>query len=242
MQSMNATATRPASSASVRFVRSLFEQRRLTADPQFFDRVNAMDAQEYGEYLESVLIRCEADQQLCSKTIDWAKKLPYLPKPASEAQIAAIRKIAAKKLDEDGIREIEAQIADLTGGREGTASKLMDKLFAMPFRNLPPVNLPQVPAGRYAVENADGVLTFYHVRVKNNGRVQIDVKAGPATHPVPFNAAGYATILQSIIDAGIKDATIRYGHELGCCGVCGRDLTDADSRAAGIGPVCSQRF
>lgn len=36
----------------------------------------------------------------------------------------------------------------------------------------------------------------------------------------------------------IPAAVIRYGKELGVCGVCGRTLTNDESREMGIGPVC----
>lgn len=237
-----ATASRPASPKQLDFLASLLDGKQLTASPTFFDATNAMDAGELAQYIQAIKDRAAADRSFCSKLIDALVQLPWAPKPASEKQIAAIRKIAAKKLDEDGIAAIEAQIPDLTGGREGTASKLMDELFAMPFRNLPPVNLPQVPAGRYAVENADGVLAFYVVKVKQDGEIVICVKASHIEHEIPFTVPGYTTILQAILDAGLREATIRYGRELGACGVCGRELTDETSRAEGIGPVCSQRF
>jgi hypothetical protein len=34
---------------------------------------------------------------------------------------------------------------------------------------------------------------------------------------------------------------VRYGMLIGKCGVCGRTLTDEESRANGIGPVCAER-
>lgn len=35
-------------------------------------------------------------------------------------------------------------------------------------------------------------------------------------------------------------ASNRNGRELGHCGVCGRTLTDEESRARGIGPICAE--
>lgn len=37
----------------------------------------------------------------------------------------------------------------------------------------------------------------------------------------------------------LHGAMVRYGHATGECGVCGRLLTDPESVAAGIGPVCA---
>lgn len=239
---MPATATRPASPKALSFAISLLDGKQLTASPTFFDAVNAMDMGEYTVFVQGIKDRAAADAAYCSKLIDALKLLPWTPKPASEAQIAAIRKIAAKKLDEDGIAAIELAIPALTGGRDGTASAMLDTLISAPFRNLPPVNLPQVPAGRYAVENAEGKLAFYVIRIKKDGKVEIFVKASHHEHLVPFTVPGYTTILQAILTAGLREATVRYGRELGACGVCGRELTDETSRAEGIGPVCAQRF
>ena len=48
------------------------------------------------------------------------------------------------------------------------------------------------------------------------------------------------TVLQAI--SADPDALARYGQELGECGVCGRELTDEQSRAIGIGPVCREKL
>ena len=37
-------------------------------------------------------------------------------------------------------------------------------------------------------------------------------------------------------------AAVRYGRETGSCSCCGRDLTNPDSIAAGIGPVCREKY
>ncbi len=37
-------------------------------------------------------------------------------------------------------------------------------------------------------------------------------------------------------------AAIRYGKETGACSCCGRDLTNAQSIAAGIGPICREKY
>lgn len=42
--------------------------------------------------------------------------------------------------------------------------------------------------------------------------------------------------------ANPKDALVRYGRELGSCGLCGRTLVDPVSIEAGIGPICAEKF
>jgi hypothetical protein len=50
-----------------------------------------------------------------------------------------------------------------------------------------------------------------------------------------------ADLLREVI-ADPEAAARRYGLEMRECSVCGTDLTDPDSRALGIGPVCRKRF
>lgn len=45
-----------------------------------------------------------------------------------------------------------------------------------------------------------------------------------------------------IIAADPQAAAIKYGRATGSCGVCGRELTRADSIAAGIGPICASNW
>lgn len=103
--------------------------------------------------------------------------------------------------------------------------------------------VPDVPEGRYAVNNDDGALAFYRVQRPTEGRwagyTFVKVLASDTEHNLPLSAA--KGVLAKIA-ADPKAASVRYGQELGCCGVCGRTLTDAASRAAGIGPICAQAF
>lgn len=102
--------------------------------------------------------------------------------------------------------------------------------------------LHDVPAGRYAVNSEEGVLRFFQVDKPTEGRwaghTFVKVQAGDDLHNV--KGAAKTNILTRIaLDPAA--ASKRYGQEIGSCGVCGRTLTDADSRAAGIGPVCSAK-
>ena len=99
------------------------------------------------------------------------------------------------------------------------------------------------PAGRYAVE-MDGQLRFFHVDRPTEGRwagyVFVSQQAGDDLYPVK-NPHGRARVLLAI-SVDPEAAARRYGRELGVCGVCGRTLTNSESRAAGIGPICAGRF
>lgn len=97
-----------------------------------------------------------------------------------------------------------------------------------------------VPEGRYAVDTEEGHLAFYRVVVHESGRVSVYVFASDAQHKLPEQTA--QSVLRKINSAGVQQALERFGRELGICGMCGRSLTDAESRAQGMGPVCAAKL
>lgn len=103
---------------------------------------------------------------------------------------------------------------------------------------------PDLPAGRYAVDNEDGELRFYKLDKPTEGRwagyVFLSVMASDERHPIKSFAAK-KTIMEKIAEDP-QGAMNRYGEEIGACGVCGRTLTNKDSRARGIGPICAAKY
>jgi hypothetical protein len=49
-------------------------------------------------------------------------------------------------------------------------------------------------------------------------------------------------VMLKVIDLDPKAAAAKHGVASGECSVCGRDLTDPESIALGIGPVCAEKF
>lgn len=100
-----------------------------------------------------------------------------------------------------------------------------------------------VPAGRYALVNDDGVVKFYAVDRPDEGRwagyVFVNALGSEERYPIRDRNAKAAVLAG--IAADVEEARIRYGLELGRCGFCGRALTDEVSRAAAIGPDCAER-
>lgn len=117
---------------------------------------------------------------------------------------------------------------------EGRLSKADDSSWQVWHRQgeCPPSEF-SFPFGSYAVENAEGELRFYVLNDKG-----LFVQASDELHPVPGPAL--ATVV-AVIAANPLEACIRYGLEFKRCGRCGRGLTDENSRAAGIGPVCATK-
>lgn len=111
--------------------------------------------------------------------------------------------------------------------------------------------LPEVPAGRYAVEVAGGeetdgepVLRFFKVdrpEAPSRWAGYTFVKQLASDEEWPVRGRRAKVVLEEIAK-NPEAASARYGHEIGACGVCGRTLTDAESRARGIGPVCAGRL
>ena len=99
-----------------------------------------------------------------------------------------------------------------------------------------------VPAGRYAVE-IDGRLGFFKVDCPTEGRWAgyVFVKQMASDTEYPVRGARRGVVLDAIA-ADPQAASLRYGREIGACGVCGRTLTDEDSRARGIGPICADKM
>jgi hypothetical protein len=102
-------------------------------------------------------------------------------------------------------------------------------------------------AGSYAVENAEGNLTFIQVDRPADGKWAgwsfVRQQLGPnmqrlgAQRPGGTYRGVWAALLAKVLEDP-QEAMRRYGLELGRCGHCHLELTNAESRAYGIGPVC----
>lgn len=104
--------------------------------------------------------------------------------------------------------------------------------------------LPSVAAGRYALTAEDGPTMFYKVDRPSEG------KFAGWTFVKWVRESGYESalkkpqaeqVLAKIAESPL-DALVAYGRETGVCGACGRRLTDPESVAAGIGPVCAAKI
>ena len=106
-------------------------------------------------------------------------------------------------------------------------------------RSVPaPSPLPVVEDGRYAID-IDDTTKFYRVNTGRDGRKWLDVQASDDFHPIHNYATKHAIL--TAIAADPRAALVRYGQLLGKCGICGRTLTDEQSRSDGIGPICNGR-
>lgn len=132
------------------------------------------------------------------------------------------------------------------------ASKIIDELKALPWKRQEPqlptqtkldAILPDVPAGHYAVTGDDGTTDFYRVDRPQSGKwagyTFVKLQLSDYYERIPMK--NMQTILNKIVEAGVRESAIRYGMELGRCSICNRTLTNPESIEAGIGPVCAGR-
>ena len=107
--------------------------------------------------------------------------------------------------------------------------------------------LVSVPAGYYALRDPNGEdeadISFYRVEygrtaTKWEGHVFVSRFHGDNLRPVLHLER--AEVLERI-SRDPAAASMLYGERIGKCGVCGKTLTDPESRAQGIGPVCRQK-
>ena len=57
-----------------------------------------------------------------------------------------------------------------------------------------------------------------------------------------FKVADTTVAALQAIAADPTEAAVRYGRKTGNCACCGRELTNAESVALGIGPICAGKF
>lgn len=104
--------------------------------------------------------------------------------------------------------------------------------------------LPNQAHAYYAV-NLDGSLHFFRVDKPKEGRwagkTFIKEQASDTLYPVR-QSERLERILAAIVAATPQAAMLRYGREIGRCGHCHRTLTNEESRAYGIGPVCRENM
>lgn len=111
--------------------------------------------------------------------------------------------------------------------------------------------VPQVPSGGYAVETDEGHLAFYEVesveakeldgrKITDDTYFTVNLRVSDSLRRLAWPNA--LTILRKIEQAGVLEASMAYGRELGECGNCGRALTNEKSRERGIGPICASQL
>lgn len=105
-----------------------------------------------------------------------------------------------------------------------------------------------VPRGSYAIATdklpgeAVNQTNFYSVWInKVDDEVRWSVKQRISDDLIKLPRARQYDVL-NVISTDPGGAAAAYGHLIGKCGICGRGLTNDESRERGIGPVCAERW
>lgn len=115
----------------------------------------------------------------------------------------------------------------------------------MTTRTLSSPNCP-VPAGHYAMfYKPTGKVRFFTLSFGNpKGKWAyfpfLDEHAGPNRIPVKNRALKEQIINKIATD--IPGCLRMFAQNTGRCGICGKELTDPDSRKDGIGPICKAKI
>jgi Family of unknown function (DUF6011) len=166
------------------------------------------------------------------------KQVPFIRRLVNERDLSSLDQVQIKWLSEQLVNDDANAFVGVPVSR---ASDIINKLLTLPKKDpWERSDTPDVPAGRYAVENEDGVLRFYVVDRPTEGRwagfIFLSVMASDEKHPIKGEAKN---VILKKIAVDPKAAMQRYGYEIGRCGICGRTLTNEESRRLGIGPICA---
>jgi len=178
---------------------------------------------------------------------------------ASERQVAYIKSLASSKdlstLDEQTLAALNTDsfLENLTNNEVDNILGILKQLPkptpptnpTNPDAPTPPVGplSEGVAKGRYfIVDPVDNVEKFIHVEKPEPpsrwaGYTFIKVRASDDLYPIKDKAHREAILTEIAKDP--VTAMNEYGIRLGVCGMCGRTLTQRDSRLRGMGPICA---
>lgn len=156
----------------------------------------------------------------------------------SERQVAAWHRGKEKLAERTRERQAESAQVDLQSLRDMFEAAL-ENGHKKPVYRAEGLVINRAPshganAGALYVKNEDGIY---------GGKV-----VGVLFHPnrdgqhAEFTPHGTALAALSLIAANPLEAAVRYGRRTGRCSCCGRELTNAISIEAGIGPICANKW
>lgn len=206
----------PASDAQLRFIASL-------------SRDLGYELQAPRDKAHASLIIEGAKAALAKARREGSAPAARFDRKATEGQVAYLTDLLATRVAPEGSNYAAIDPATLSFA---DASLAIDVLRQAPCAKAATA-AHGIREGRYAYQPEGAQAIF--LRVSRTGRVY--TQAGPSEHPY----RGTDTDALRWIAANQKDAAALYGKLLGVCGRCSRELTDEDSRARGLGPVCASK-
>lgn len=218
---MRTSATYP-SERAVQYARDLLRDREFTSNDGFMAGCEGegVTPEQRIANLSAHLPEMTANQ--VSAIIDWARQHPK--KTVTEHPTAIPTRITEPGWRPDHTDETDDDVWFMAKGR-GDDEKI-------------------VPRGSYGLETPGDQFandtTFFSVWVKDDGS-RWTVRMYVSDERVKLPRRLQYQILDSIAEDPAEAAAL-YGKEIGKCGICSRKLTNDESRARGIGPVCAERW
>lgn len=142
-----------------------------------------------------------------------------------------------------------SHIRECYESKRGSLATLEVSGFAQQYvesRDFKPMAL-DVPDSKYAMNRPhDGVLEFFEVRTGKGKWAGFQFLDRLIGSPGDWRKAAIKglekrTILEQISEDP-KAAAVRYSREFTVCAVCSSPLSDPESVASGLGPICARRF
>jgi hypothetical protein len=197
----------------VGFITSLYDRLGRAAD----DRAMPRTKREASTMIEALKAQVAKAQR--------SGTAAQVERPATERQIEFLANLLNERAHDLG----DLDAATVSAAR---ASELITALLDAPRAM---VAAHGVRTGFYAYTPDDGT-TADHYRVTRDGRIRIWTAGGE----YPYTGKGLNEAL-TWIKANPREAAELFGRLTETCGRCGRALSDDDSRARGLGPVCATK-
>lgn len=222
-------ATQP----QINYICDLLDKRNLFAWSQWFDAVNAMDAEEYAahvaRYKESTVPAMT--KQRASDLITHLRALPWLPRGEQPAH-------ATPAPSNGTVHKSTSRVyVDYVVIQTDAGEKRVGKIMLPDGRS--------VLSGSYGLDTSNEAnfanqTTFFKVWVGSRGGWDVRMYVSDDTRRVEVAFGTKLWALGKIADDPAAASRL-FGLEFKKCGVCGRGLTNDISRELGIGPVCRER-
>ena len=151
-------------------------------------------------------------------------------------------------------RDMEGQFQEFMDSNptKQEASRKIKELLAIRPTKLEGPDLSGIPSGFYAIQTDEETKFLKIDNVDNpesiwHGYIFVKIQASDDFWRLGYQRPNsvYKGKRPELVEMVLQDsehASRLYGQLIGKCGVCGRTLTDPESIAAGIGPICAGRF
>lgn len=183
------------------------------------------------------------DEEAASAALDALLGEPKVANPPSDKQVKyALDLLTMHEWPDTLTKE------DLLGMERRQVSRLISDIQTKPRKEIG-ADGPKIPNGRYALRReSDGEWVFWEVYTAEQGQwagrtfVKHLIGAPGDYRKERVSRDVMKSVLKRIEDITPRQASIDYGLKSEVCGVCSSPLSNPESLAAGIGPVCRSKM